>query len=608
MNLYFVKATYTNNVYKLSDFYTGDNYIQNAMKMLSMVFKGDDGVSSLIVPNKLPDNTDIRNYTHIIVPELGKIYRIIACDYWNTDQYQLTLDDDPLIANYVELKSKNIILNRTNDTTLFKGVHDVSEIIMKKKTTIERNISANPKTYLGAWALLFFQKDVGSFDMVFDGLTLDSAEVFTTIDDVITKYPEVTTYQPDSYDYFLKEVYVTSPGLQQYQAVYVGSPSFGIKWVKTTNYISKTLSIPSNTSSYKSNFSDINTLVIALPIRREITYTSGGTTSILLPFQDLVSVSKPDFLIDIKIVNDLFLPINSITCTYNNTTREATTSFVTSQGLLRNTVIATKNYGVIQFMNVNKTIDLSRTPSTLTPLNMPPFRKWYISVFGERFIVNERYHDKLKLYCNVTNGTVNYVLYYDNKNNIIASGSFTHQAKWQIDKLDQFYALNPTYKEQFYLKMAVDSMKTIAAGAIGGSAIPGIGTALGAASGLGGAILDAGLSQVNLNIQEKSLRLQPDQINGNNSDISTQLANIFGIFWILEEPENTLDGLTQMKNEYFLRGFPTSYVTNINTLVASSNDIFGSCKLVYGEIKEVVKNEYVTGYINAKLQNGVIFI
>ena len=175
MNIYYVKATYTNNVYKLSDFYTGDNYIQNAMKMQSVLFKADDGVSSLIVKDKLPDNTDVRDYTHIMIPEIGKIYRIVACDYWNTEQYMLTLDDDPLIANYVEFKGKNIILNRSNDSTLFKGVHDVSEIIMKKKTTILKSSTDLPQTDLCGWVALFFQSDVTGLELKFktENLTIE---------------------------------------------------------------------------------------------------------------------------------------------------------------------------------------------------------------------------------------------------------------------------------------------------------------------------------------------------------------------------------------------------------------------------------------------------
>ena len=77
--------------------------------------------------------------------------------------------------------------------------------------------------------------------------------------------------------------------------------------------------------------------------------------------------------------------------------------------------------------------------------------------------------------------------------------------------------------------MGVDSIKTIAGGVIGGAVVGG---PIGAVTGLaGGVAVDAGLSQINLKMQEKSLRLQPDNINGNNSDLSLQLANVFGILF-----------------------------------------------------------------------------
>ena len=604
MNIYFVKATYTNNVYKLSDFYTGDNYIQNAMKMLSMVFKADDGVSSLIVPNKLPDNTDVRDYTHIMIPELKKIYRIVAVDYWNTDQYQLTLDDDPLIANYVELKTKNIILNRTNDTNLFKGVNDVAELMLKKKTSILRASTDNPQTDLGGWVVLIFQSDVTGLELKFKTENL-SFEKFTDITDLILKYPQISTKHPDTYQYFLKIVGVVVGGvLTYYQCIYNPITEY-LYWAVKEIMLEKTIAV--NVAKYRSNESDINNIIVTLPLRSDLRYQAGANEVRLMCYQDLIGINKPDQLVDIKFIPDQVIPYKSITSTFDSGTKVSVTKFESNHYAINSILETGIYYGVIGFHKLNNEIKLSRTAS-ITGLDFAPFKKYYIQVFGERYVINPRYHDKLKMYMNINSDIINYVIYYDNKENIIASGSFTHQAKWYVDKLASFYNQNPTYKEQFYLKMATDSMKTVAGGAIGGSAIPGIGTLTGVLGGLGAAALDAGLSQINLNMQEKSLRLQPDQIHGNNSDISTQLANIFGIFWIVEEPDSTMDGLTQMKNEYFLRGFPTAYVSNLNTLVAASNDIFGSCKIVYGEIKEVVKNEYVTGYINAKLQNGVIII
>lgn len=599
MNIYFVKATYTNNVYKLSDFYTGDNYIQNAMKMLSMVFKADDGVSSLIVPNKLPDNTDVRDYTHIMIPELKKIYRIVACDYWNTDQYQLTLDDDPLIANYVELKSKNIILNRTNDTTLFKGVHDLSELMFRKKQSIETT-ELKPAVRLGKFALMFFQADVANLqlDFVFAAQPTEGRETFANFAALINIYPEVQSYFPNSISYFEKEVYVSDVN-KVYQCVIVDNNALKqLRWVTMPSYTATyTDDVNDAKIRYLSNISDVNVRVIALPIRRDIYFSGFPMPSYL----DLRTFNITEKLIDIKIVDDLFLPFSSFTFTYDSVNKTNVAAF---NGGYK---IVDGSYSYTILNRLKNEIDLSRTELTSYD-SFAPFKKYYLQVYGQRFLISPRYFNGLRMYFNLTGGTVNYVIFNTFKNNIIGSGSFTHQAKWYVDQLQRFYELNPTYKEQFFLKMATDSMRTIAGGAIGGSAIPGIGTAMGAVSGLGAAALDAGLGYVNLLMQEKNLKAQPDQINGNNSDLPLQLENMFGIFWIVEEPNEAMDGTTQMNNEYFVRGFPTSYVTSLNSLTARANDIFGTCKLVYGEIKEVVKNEYVTGYINARLKNGVVFI
>jgi len=35
---------------------------------------------------------------------------------------------------------------------------------------------------------------------------------------------------------------------------------------------------------------------------------------------------------------------------------------------------------------------------------------------------------------------------------------------------------------------------------------------------------------------------------------------------------------------------------------------FGNMKLVYGEMKDIVKNQFVTGIINDRLAKGVIFV
>jgi hypothetical protein len=151
--------------------------------------------------------------------------------------------------------------------------------------------------------------------------------------------------------------------------------------------------------------------------------------------------------------------------------------------------------------------------------------------------------------------------------------------------------------------MGADAMKTVVGGALAGSVVPGIVTLAGAGIGLVSASVDAGLSMINLDYQEKSLKLQPEQIFGEISEVTLQLLNIFGIYFVKRTSENS----DLMKIEYDLRGYPTTRVTTINDL-DSATGFLGTAKVVYGEIKSVVKNEFVTGFINNKLKEGVVIL
>ena len=59
---------------------------------------------------------------------------------------------------------------------------------------------------------------------------------------------------------------------------------------------------------------------------------------------------------------------------------------------------------------------------------------------------------KINILLSINSETINYIIYYDDKRNVIGSGSFTNSIQWQIDALDSFYTKNPTYKDQYYLK------------------------------------------------------------------------------------------------------------------------------------------------------------
>jgi hypothetical protein len=102
---------------------------------------------------------------------------------------------------------------------------------------------------------------------------------------------------------------------------------------------------------------------------------------------------------------------------------------------------------------------------------------------------------------------------------------------------------------------------------------------------------------------EKGLKLMPDQIFGENSELGLQLLNIFGIYWVKKTSENA----DYMKVEYDLKGFPVTKVTKITTLTGATS-FLGTTKIVYAELKGVIKNNFVTGYINQKLKEGIVII
>ena len=158
-------------------------------------------------------------------------------------------------------------------------------------------------------------------------------------------------------------------------------------------------------------------------------------------------------------------------------------------------------------------------------------------------------------------------------------------------------------KNNFFTKMAIDSMKTIAGGAIGGSVVPALGTIGGLGVGLASAGIDAGISMINFGFMEKSLKLMPDQIFGDMSEISLQLINIFGIYWVKKTAEN----IDFMKTEYDLKGFPLTKVLKISDLTPATS-MFGSSIIVYAELKKIIKNNFVTGFINQKLKEGIVII
>jgi hypothetical protein len=599
----------------------GANYNLIATKMLDINFRPDDGITDFITKNViLPDSSKLWEHTHVIIPEYEKIYRISSIDYLNNEQYRVILDEDPLIANYQELSAKDIILMRSNDTTLFRGVNDINDTTIKE--TVETTVI--PSTYkTGKWMLIFMQVNADKdryaleFDSIGPVVGYRSYESFTDVASLIAKYPEVTTTTPNLYDYYQKIVRVGAGIGDLYQCVYDGDgTNTKLIWIEEPSggrpegKIYFDLGVSTST---KLNSSDIRNIIVALPFEVDLRSEATDLSTLnLMHAEDFVSVVDSGEVIDIKIIDDIMLPIDGVSYDFwsEPNPRRLFKTISSDRGIaVRIYDSATGStpisfFGLYIFYDFKKEIDITKNyRSSLTPLDAEPFKKYELYIQGKKFPIPYYLTDSIKLLIVVNSGVINYLIYYNDKRNILASGSFTHSMKYQVDKMDQFYNQNPTYKEQFFTKMAIDSIKTIAGGAIAGSVVPGLGTLGGLGAGIIGAGVDAGIGMINFGFMEKGLKLMPDQIFGENSELGLQLLNIFGIYWVKKTSENA----DYMKVEYDLKGFPVTKVTKITTLTGATS-FLGTTKIVYAELKGVIKNNFVTGYINQKLKEGIVII
>lgn len=156
-SIYFVKATYEGDIYKLSDFFSGSVYKQNSNQMLEVDMAFNDGPTILETQIRiLPSGADIRDHTHILVPSKKKIYKIEGIDEPNYSSYKLYLSDDPLIANYHDFRSWDMYLTRTNDPALYTGLNDLPSLGTYPESVTIKNID-NKADLTGGWLLVAAQ-------------------------------------------------------------------------------------------------------------------------------------------------------------------------------------------------------------------------------------------------------------------------------------------------------------------------------------------------------------------------------------------------------------------------------------------------------------------
>ena len=114
----------------------------------------------------------------------------------------------------------------------------------------------------------------------------------------------------------------------------------------------------------------------------------------------------------------------------------------------------------------------------------------------------------------------------------------------------------------------------------------------GGASGL----VSLGQDVLNYGLQEKAMQNAPDTIKGDGNDFSGIDINPYGIYFY--SMEVTSDVLPLMETEYYAKGFPTSFITTIDSLALEDNAIYGKCKFVSGRMVDMVYNYSITARIS----------
>lgn len=665
MKLYFIKAKYTDGIYQLNDFFVGTEYKQDTNKMQDIDLKANDGNTNTIVNTILPDGTNVNDYSHIIVPEAKKIYEIDKCIYLNNQQTQIQLIEDVLIGNYQEIKDKKIRISRSNDESLFNGIHDIDDITVRPTT----QSLGTSSTYTGQWIVYFIDSEsvnningdsiviartlggyYGSNTSYTDLAYFDSLGSLAEIKD---KYPEVTTSNPLDYDYFNKKIAVGDKSNQFYQSIYYEGK---IRWkFSTLEYYGSDASPLLNLYIHKSDLSDTqirlapDTSVVALafPLEFNLGVREGTNDTVILPYAYNISeafnikTDEPTLLIrGVKIMNESQLFPQSIKTQLSPTWTEG--DFNNKQNYIKTTktLVKPSNFGesqnykiipvfrgsenprrvydetgksynqfaVISLSSFNTEITLD-TPTGNSIYDYEPFKKYKVSIFGQDYIVSKKNLESLRLRFTPSMSNIEYVGYIDDDtNNVLFTGAYTSDIKWSMDSLALFNQENPTYKDQFNSNMMRKTMNNVVGAGVSAAFGAAKGGPVGAIAGAGVSLATGAMNR-NFDLEIEGLRtrglaLKPDQILGNSSAVGLAGQIKYGILI----QTITSDFEDSMKIKYELTGFPTTKIKTINELQQGDTQQFGKTKLVKGQLLETVRNKYITNEINKKLQEGVILI
>ena len=646
MLCYFIKDIYNGNTYKLSKYFLNNEYYQNPQKKLDFNFKPADGNVTIMTRQiVLPDETSLRDYTHMLVPEVNKIYEIRSIDQQNSDQYSINLLEDAFIGNYQQFKNEDMIITRTTDykPDWFQGVTDITDMSYDytyKTTDIlpEQNGSGSD-----IWAAVYIQApDQELYDKIesvkYNVSTTSGrlqAETFDNKKALRNKYPDLLIYSSNqdvalnkffSLDYKYKIAYVKADNKYYYYAIWhtKENNSYNMGWKEV--------------NKYDRNFSPLDKSFLTRTVNNS---PDLSTVIMLIPnYEGISLISK-----DPNLTTNYFVPsmsrFSGLTYILNDSTKVAANilgvrlipeSLLNTEGQLRINSWGLDVSGLDSFTNIwtisaklsiyeqgltlnslKEEIDVSLKGITDTIWNKEPFKTYELWIFGQKYDIPSYFVNDLHMVLSSTSDGIQYNVYRDDeRRKLYLSGKTSWDMKWKADQLEIYAMNNPTYKDEFNNKMQQKWAQTLVGGTAG---IAGAGAIMGTAGlavggiGMAAGAISTGISnkfdRKQFELMQANKRMTPDQIYGDASGAAMVNKIHNGIYWLVKTHNNNL----QMKLQYNRIGYPTYMKKTIMDITPIINTSVGSrARVLTGYFVNTIKNNYVTNEINKKLSEGVILV
>lgn len=200
--IWFIKSTYNGNTFKVSEFFNADGtYKKNVGSNLEVDMPFNDGISLIdAIHHKTTNGTHIRDYTHFIVPDKNKVYRINKIDELNHDTLRMEVEDQPWIAEYWNYKDKKMNITRTNEynSDYYQGVNDIPVLSTDYQSEII-NSKDKPSSGSKLWSLVFTEPYTRPYHKIQYKINLNTgqgvlpmnSEMFRTTSELYSKYPPI---------------------------------------------------------------------------------------------------------------------------------------------------------------------------------------------------------------------------------------------------------------------------------------------------------------------------------------------------------------------------------------------------------------------------------